>query len=98
MGRTCPGAGTGEGSLLGLSLQITSPQDNSEQLLLQGQRGKQSRDAANPVKCVISMSLTDGYHQPMFISPLYLRYNIKRKQWKRYVSHGSVLRQLWGSV
>ena len=69
MRRTCPRAGTGEGSLSRLSLQITSPQDCSEQLLLQGQRRKRSRDAANPVKCVILISLTDGY-QPMFISPL----------------------------
>lgn len=67
--RACPRAGTGEGSLLRLSLQITSPQDHSEQLLLQGQRRKWSRDAANPIKCVILMGLTDG-HQPTFISLL----------------------------
>lgn len=69
MGRTCPRAGMGEGSLSRLSLQITSPQDHSKQLLLQSQGRTQSRDASNLVKCVIFMDLTDGY-QPMFISPV----------------------------
>lgn len=68
MGRTCPRAGMGKGILLGLPLQITSPQDHSVQLLLQGQRRKQSRSAANPLKCVIFMRLTDGY-QPI-LNPL----------------------------
>lgn len=72
MARTCPRAGTGEGSMSGLFLQITSPHEHSEQLLLQGQKRKQSSDSANPFiyfKCVILMSLTDGY-QPIFISLL----------------------------
>lgn len=69
MARTCPRAGTGEGSMSGLFLQIASPHEHSEQLLLQGQKRKQSSDAANPFKCVILMSLTDGY-QPVYFSAI----------------------------
>lgn len=49
-GQNLSQAGMAKGGLSRLSLQITSPKNHSEHLLLQGQRRKRSRSATNPVK------------------------------------------------
>lgn len=69
--RTCPRAGMGEGSMSRLFLQITSPHEHSEHLLLQGQERKQSSDAANPLKHVILMSLADWYQAYVYFSAIW---------------------------
>lgn len=66
----------------------------SELLLLQGQKRKQSRDAANPFERVILMSLTDRYWAYVYFSAVW-HTMLKEKNGKRMAATAQCSDSSW---